>query len=105
MRPRFGCFPGGAGGGGGGTGRLSRLPHHRRSPLSTGPTWRGLFGSEVRLVDGRTVTADEEYLERSIVDPSAEVVDGYRPVMPTDLGERLTEEDIQALIAYLRSLS
>jgi len=72
---------------------------------STGLTWRDLFGSEVRLVDGRTLTADEEYLERSIVDPSAEVVDGYRPVMPTDFGNRLTEDEIQALIAYIRSLS
>ena len=71
---------------------------------STGPTWRGLFGSEVRLVDGGTVTADEEYLERSIVDPLVEVVDGYRPVMPSGFGDRLTEEEISAMIAYIRSL-
>lgn len=72
---------------------------------STGPTWRGLFGSEVVLDDGRTVIADEEYLERSIVDPMAEVVDGFRPVMPSGFGDRLTDEEIQAIIAYIRSLS
>lgn len=72
---------------------------------STGPTWRGLFGSQVSLTDGRTVTADEDYLERSIVDPLVEVVDGYRPVMPSGFGDRLSETDIEALIAYIRSLS
>ncbi|MGH9051642.1 MAG: c-type cytochrome [Acidimicrobiia bacterium] len=72
---------------------------------STGPTWLGLFGSEVELVDGRTVTADEEYLRRSIVDPLAEVVDGYRPTMPSGFGDRLSEEEIQTMIAYIRSLS
>lgn len=48
---------------------------------STGPTWQGLFGSEVTLTDGTAVVADEEYLRRAIVDPAAEVVDGYQPVM------------------------
>lgn len=71
---------------------------------STGPTWRGLFGSEVRLVDGGTVIADEEYLRRSIVDPLVEVVDGYRPVMPSGYGDRLTDEEIEAIVAYIRSL-
>lgn len=71
---------------------------------STGPTWLGLFGSEVRLVDGGTVIADEEYLRRSIVDPLVEVVDGYRPVMPSGFGDRLTDEEIEAIVAYIRSL-
>lgn len=72
---------------------------------SAGPTWRSLFGSQVSLVDGRTVNADEEYLRRAIVDPLAEVVDGYRPIMPSGFGDRLSDEEIQALIAYIRSLS
>lgn len=71
---------------------------------STGPTWQGLLGSEVRLVDGGTVIADEEYLERSIVDPMVEVVDGYRPVMPSGFGDRLTDEEIEGIVAYIRSL-
>jgi cytochrome c oxidase subunit 2 len=71
----------------------------------TGPTWLGLFGSEVQLSDGTTVIADEEYLRRAIVEPLTEVVAGYRPVMPSGFGERLSEEEIQAIIDYIRSLS
>lgn len=71
---------------------------------STGSTWRGLFGSDVHLVDGRIVTADEEYLRRSIVAPLVDVVDGYRPVMPSGFGDRLTDEEIEAIVAYIRSL-
>lgn len=72
---------------------------------STGPTWQGLFGSEVTLTDGSTVVADEDYLRRAIVDPAAEVVEGYAPVMTTGFGDRLSDEEIEALIEYIRSLS
>lgn len=72
---------------------------------STGPTWQGLFGSEVELDDGTTVTADEEYLRTSIVDPMAEVVAGFRAIMTTGFGDRLTDEEIEAIISYIRSLS
>lgn len=79
--------------------------HTTDGRASTGPTWQGLFGSEVELDDGRTVNADIDYLRQSIVDPMVEVVDGYRPVMPTGFGERLSDEEIEALIEYIRSLS
>ena len=45
---------------------------------------------------------DEESLRRSILDPKAEVVPGFEPIMPSYAG-RLSEEQILDLIAYLRS--
>lgn len=67
-----------------------------------GPTWRGLFGSQVELSDGSTVTADEAYLAESIREPSASIVAGFEtqvmPVIP------LTDEDIVNIIAYLKTL-
>ena len=33
----------------------------------TGPTWFGLFGSNVKLADGTTVVADEAYISESIL--------------------------------------
>ncbi len=71
---------------------------------SVGPTWKGLFGSERTLSDGTKVTADEAYLKESILEPKAKVVEGYPGIMPTNFGETLSELDIQALIAYIRSL-
>lgn len=68
---------------------------------SLGPTWLDLYGSERILDDGRRMVADYEYLERSILDPNVEVVRGYPPVMPPS---NLGAEQIEAVIAYIRSL-
>jgi cytochrome c oxidase subunit II len=71
---------------------------------SRGPALAGLFGSSVRLEDGRTVTADENYIRESILDPGAKIVNGYKPIMPTFQG-LVSEEQLNALVAYVKSLS
>src|SRR5258708_17740082 len=63
----------------------------------------GLYGAQVLLADGSTVTADEAYLRESFLQPNAKIVAGYRPLMPTFKGQ-LTEEQILALTAYIKSL-
>ncbi len=68
------------------------------------PRLEGLYGSEVRLVDGRSVTADEEYLRESILNPAEKIVSGWQPIMPTYQGQ-VTEEQLSQLLAYIRSLS
>jgi len=70
-----------------------------------GPTWAGLAGSDRLLDSGETVVADDPYLLRSIVDPPAQVVAGFNPIMPTGYGDRLTVEEISDLIDYIKSLS
>lgn len=72
---------------------------------TSGPTWKGLFGSSRPLEAGGFVTADEAYLRNSIIDPGSQVVLGYTPVMPTFFADMLTEQDIDDLIEYLKSLS
>ncbi len=66
-----------------------------------GPSFKGIFGKPVRLADGRTVTADENYIRRSILEPQADVVAGYQPVMPTFQG-LLGEREINALIEFIK---
>jgi cytochrome c oxidase subunit II len=68
------------------------------------PPLEGVYGRSVHLTDGTTVMADERYLHDSIVLPNKQVVAGYAPVMPSFAGQ-LSEEDLLALIAYMRSLS
>ena len=70
---------------------------------SLGPTWKGLYGSERELEDGTTVIADEEYLELSIFEPNAQIVKGYRPVMPA-YRSKLTEEELHGIIEYIKTL-
>jgi cytochrome c oxidase subunit 2 len=68
----------------------------------TGPTWRGLFGSQVHLSDGRTVTADEAYLTESIQDPNAKVVAGFPGnVMPKF---SLSDQQIKSIVSYIETL-
>ena len=55
------------------------------------------------LQEGGLVLADEAYLRESIYFPMRKIAAGYAPVMPSFQG-RIDEEDMLALIAYLRSL-
>lgn len=67
------------------------------------PSLNGVFGGQVRLADGSTVTADESYIRESILTPNAKIVAGYQPVMPAYQGQ-ITEEQTLDLISYVRSL-
>jgi len=77
---------------------------HRSDSQGRGPNLQGMFGKPVQLEDGRIVTADENYLRESILDPGSKVVRGFKPVMPTFQG-LVSEEQLNALVAYVKSLS
>jgi len=57
----------------------------------------------VQLASGQTVVADASYLRRSILEPPADLVAGYQPIMPTYKGQ-ISEENLFKLIAYIKSL-
>ncbi len=67
------------------------------------PSFKGRFGSQEKMADGTTVTVDENYIRESILNPQAKVVAGYQPVMPT-YQNVLTDRQIDALIAYIKSI-
>jgi len=77
---------------------------HRSDTQGRGPNLAGIFGKPVRLEDGRTVMADENYIRESIVNPQAKIVAGFKPIMPTFQGQ-VTEESLGALVSYVKSLS
>jgi len=66
-----------------------------------GPTWQGLFGSQVTLADDSTITADAAYLMESITSPTAKVVNGFQPNMPVF---PLTDDQIKNIVAYIKTL-
>jgi len=68
-----------------------------------GPTWQGLYGSEVPLADGSTVTADDAYIAESIRDPSAQIHEGFQDLMPKTFGD-WSDEQVNAIIAYIQTL-
>lgn len=71
-----------------------------------GPSYKGLFGkTETVLTDGKTreIVIDEEYVRRSILDPTADVVEGFQPLMPSQKG-LMTDDEIDAVVEYLKTL-
>src|SRR5207244_4558844 len=77
---------------------------HRSDTQGRGPNLVGLFGKRLQLEDGRTVTADENYIRESILAPSAKVVSGFKPIMPVFQG-LVSEEQLNTLVAYVKSLN
>jgi cytochrome c oxidase subunit II len=77
---------------------------HRTDTQGRGPNLQGVFGKPVQLEDGRTVTADENYVRECILDPGARRVKGFQPIMPTFQG-LVSEEQVNALVAYIKSIS
>ncbi len=68
-----------------------------------GPTWVDLYLREEKLATGKTVVADEGYLTKSMMDPSADVVAGYQNVMPTYQG-KLAPPEAAAIVEFIKSL-
>jgi cytochrome c oxidase subunit 2 len=77
---------------------------HRFDVQGRAPNLTGIFGKPVQLEDGRTVIADENYIRESILSPSAKIVSGFKPIMPTFQG-LVSEEQLTALVAYIKSLT
>jgi cytochrome c oxidase subunit II len=75
-------------------------------PDNTGrcPNLVGLHNQTVEIAGGGTVKADEAYIRESILNPSAKIVAGYQPSMPTFQG-LVTEEGVLQLVEYIKSLT
>jgi cytochrome c oxidase subunit II len=76
---------------------------HLENGQGRGPVLKGLFGKQILLTGGGTVTMDDAYIRESILMPQAKVVAGFQPIMPTFQG-LVTEEQLLQLIAYIKSL-
>ena len=76
---------------------------HRQVSGQRGPSLEGLFGKDVRLAGGETVTADLEYIRESILSPNAKLVAGYQRLMPT-YRNQLNPDQVNELVEYVRSL-
>jgi cytochrome c oxidase subunit 2 len=85
-------------------GELGCATCHMAQSQGRGPSLNGVFGSQVTLANGEKVTADESYLRESILNPTAKMVAGYPPLMPTFQGV-ISEEQLVQLTAYIKSLA
>jgi cytochrome c oxidase subunit 2 len=76
---------------------------HTNDATGRGPVLQGLYGKPVELASNQIVTADDNYIRESILNPTAKVVKGFSPIMPTFQGQ-VNEDDLIKLLAYVKSL-
>ncbi|HKJ40826.1 MAG TPA: cytochrome c oxidase subunit II [Sunxiuqinia sp.] len=72
-----------------------------------GPSFKGIYGHDVTVKTGgetRTIKVDDEYIKRSIYEPSADVVDGFPKGLMVSYQSQLSDEDVGKIIEYLKSL-
>lgn len=70
-----------------------------------GPTLKGIWGRKVTVLTGgveRTVTADSAYLQRSILEPNADIVKGFPAIMPPFKGV-LKDTEVSQIIDFFRN--
>jgi mono/diheme cytochrome c family protein len=80
--------------------------HSVTGAASTGPTFKGLYGSKVQLTNGQSVTADVAYLMQSIEDPDAQIVKSYQPGVMSSVikPHQVAESDARDLVAYIKTI-
>ena len=72
-----------------------------------GPTFKGLYGSSVEVSTDGTVhkiIADNAYIKSSIVDPNKDIVTGYPKGLMKSYNHIITDQDIQLVSEYLKTL-
>jgi cytochrome c oxidase subunit 2 len=69
-----------------------------------GPSLLKLFGKNEQFTDGSSATIDEEYLRTAIYDPNKQIVAGFSPNMMPVFADQINEEELKALIAFIKSL-
>jgi cytochrome c oxidase subunit II len=80
--------------------------HSLEGAEGVGPPLDKTYGSKiaVKTKEGeKTITADEEYLRRAILDPDVEIVKGYQAIMPS-LNGKISDKELDELIKFIESL-
>jgi len=77
---------------------------HSGAASARGPNLANVYGSQLQLADGSTVTANDAFLRETILNPSTRVTAGYAPIMPTYQGQ-VSEEGLIDLVEYIKNLN
>ena len=76
---------------------------HTEAAGAKGPALTGLLGTRVNVKDGGMAVADEAYIIESIRRPRAKVVEGWNPIMPIYDTDKVSDEEVLALVAYIKA--
>lgn len=88
------------------TGGSSGVPcfacHTLDGANTVGPTFQGVADIAAERVEGMSA---EEYLRQSVINPAAYVVVGYSNSMNQNYGSLLSDEEVEAVVAYMLTLT
>ena len=73
-----------------------------------GPSFFQLYGEKQTVTKDKkdiVITADDEYIKRSIYEPDSEIVKGYPANLMQSYKETLNDEDVKKIIDYLKTLN
>jgi len=76
--------------------------HNTQNPRA--PVLEEIYNTRRPLRGGGVVVADDNYLRESIRRPRAKVRDGWEPIMPAFGPDKVGEEDLNKVMAYIKSL-
>lgn len=84
---------------------LTQPCHTCHADLPVGPVFPGDPPLAVRAATRRPAYPAELYMYESIVEPNADIVPGFQQdIMPGDISETLTDQELADLIAYLMTM-
>jgi cytochrome c oxidase subunit II len=81
--------------------------HSTDGTTKTGPSFKGAFGHEVTVVNAgkeRTLTVDEAYIKKSILEPNTDLVKGFNANLMQSYKDQASDKEIEDIIAYIKSL-
>lgn len=75
---------------------------HKPDSATIAPILENIWGTKQPLEKGGPVLVNNDYVRESILNPTAKIVKGYMPVMPSYQGQ-IKEDEINGIIKYLQS--
>jgi len=76
---------------------------HTGDAAARGPNLAGIYGAKLKMDDGSTQLVTEGFLRDAILNPSAHLPAGFKPIMPTYQGQ-VSEEGMIDLVEYIKGL-
>ena len=84
--------------------KLQCINCHSANAQARAPVLERLYGSRVPLAGGGAEIADEHYIMESIRRPRLKKVEGWEAIMPAYDETQVSAEEMNSLVAYIRSL-
>jgi cytochrome c oxidase subunit II len=82
--------------------------HSTNGTVVVGPSFKGIYGTKITVITAgkeHEITVDDGYIARSINDPAADVVKGFKEGQMVSYKGQFTDEDIKNIIEYIKTLS